>query len=48
MEKVMRDAPKPLVEQSQATGAKRRDFGFSIGRPHFPKKRKSGQLLEQF
>jgi len=44
----MRDAPKPLVEQSQATGDKRRDFGFAIGRPPFPKKRKSGQSLEQF
>ena len=37
MKRVMRDAPNPLVEQSQATRAKRRDFGFSIGRSPFPK-----------
>jgi hypothetical protein len=37
-----------LVEQSQATRAKRRDFGFSIARPPFPKKGKSGQSLGQF
>ena len=45
---VMRDALKPVVEQSQATGDKRRDFGFSTGRPPLPKKEKSGQSSGQF
>jgi hypothetical protein len=42
MERVMRDVPKPVVEQSRASGGKRRDFGFSTGRPPLPKKWKSG------
>jgi hypothetical protein len=32
-----------VVEKSQATGAKRRDFEFLTGRPPFLKKRKSGK-----
>jgi hypothetical protein len=48
MERVMKDAPKPVVEQSQAIGAKKRDFGFSNGRPPLPKKGKSGKSLGQF
>jgi hypothetical protein len=42
MERVMRDVPKPVVEQSRASGGKRRDFGFSTGRPPLPNKWKSG------
>jgi hypothetical protein len=37
-----------VVQQSQATGAKRRDFGLSTGRPPLPKKGKSRQSLGQF
>jgi hypothetical protein len=48
MERVIRDALKPVVEQSQATGAKRRDFGSLIGRPPFSKKGNSGQSSGQF
>jgi hypothetical protein len=48
MERVIRDAPKPVVEQSQVIGAKRRDFGSLIGRPPFSKKGKSGQSSGQF
>jgi hypothetical protein len=43
MERVIRDTPKLVVEQSQVTGAKRRDFEFLTGRPPIPKKGKSGQ-----
>jgi hypothetical protein len=46
MERVIRDTPKLVVEQSQVTGAKRRDFEFLTGRPpipKIPKKGKSGQ-----
>jgi hypothetical protein len=43
MERVIRDTPKPVVEQSQVIGVKRRDFEFLTGRPPFPKKKKSGQ-----
>jgi hypothetical protein len=48
MERVIRDTPKLVVEQSQATGAKRRDFEFLTGRPHLPKKGKSRQSSGQF
>jgi len=48
MERVIRDAPKPVVEQSQTTGAKRREFRFSSGRPPLPKKGKSGKSSEKF
>jgi len=48
MDRVIRDALKPLVEQGQATGAKRRDFEFLTRRPPLPKKGKSGQSSEQF
>jgi len=48
MKRVMRDAPKLVVQQSEATGAKRRDFGFSTKRPPLPKKGKSRQSLGQF
>jgi hypothetical protein len=37
-----------VVEQSQAIGAKRRDFEFLIERPPLPKKGKSGQSSGQF
>ena len=39
MERVMRDIAKPVVEQGQTTGFKRRDLGFSSRRPPFPKKK---------
>jgi len=42
MERVIKDTPKPVVKQSQAMGAKRRDFEFIIGRPPLPNKGKSG------
>ena len=42
MERVIRDTPKPVDEQSQAKGDKRRDFEFITGRPPLPKKGKSG------
>jgi hypothetical protein len=48
MDRVMRDAPKPMVEQSQTFGGKRRDFGFLTGRPPLPKKGKSEQSPGQF
>jgi hypothetical protein len=48
MERVIRDTPKPVVEQSQATGAKRGDFEFLTGRPPLPKKGKSEQSSGQF
>jgi hypothetical protein len=48
MERVIRDAPKPVVEHSQVTGAKRRDFGFLTRRPPLPKKGESGQSSGQF
>jgi len=48
MERVIRDAPKPVVEQSQATGAKRRDFRFLTRRPPLSKKGKSGKSSRQF
>jgi hypothetical protein len=48
MERVIRDAPKPVVKQSQVIGAKRRDFGSLIGRTPFSKKGKSGQSSGQF
>jgi hypothetical protein len=38
MERVIRDTLKPVVEQSQVIGAKRRDFEFLTGRPPLPKK----------
>jgi hypothetical protein len=44
----MRDALKLVVEQSQVTGAKRRDFGFLTRRPPLPNKGKSGQSSGQF
>jgi len=40
-----RDAPKPVVEQSQETRAQMRDFGFLTRRPPLLKKGKSGQSL---
>jgi hypothetical protein len=43
MERVIKDTPKPVVEQSQAMGARRRDFEFLTGRPPLLKKGKSGQ-----
>jgi len=48
MERVIRDTPKPVVEQSQVIGAKRRDFEFLTRRPPLPKKEKSGQSSSQF
>jgi hypothetical protein len=48
MERVIKDTPKLVVEQSQAMGAKRRDFEFLTRRPPLPKKGKSGQSLGQF
>ena len=48
MERVIKDAPKPVVEQSQAIGAKRRDFRFLTRRPPLPKKGKSGKSSRQF
>jgi len=48
MERVIKDTPKPVVEQSQAMGAKRRDFEFITGRPPLPKKGKSGPSSGQF
>jgi hypothetical protein len=42
IDRVIRDASKPVVEQSQATGAKRRDFRFLTGRPPLLKKGKVG------
>ena len=48
MERVIRDTPKAVVEQSQVIGAKRRDFEFLTGRPPLPKKEKSGQSSSQF
>jgi hypothetical protein len=48
MERVIMDAPKLVVEQSQATGAKMSDFGFLTRRPPLPKKGKSGQSSRQF
>jgi hypothetical protein len=48
MERVIRDTPKPVVEQSQATGAERRDFEFLTRRPPLPKKGKSRQSSGQF
>jgi len=48
MERVIKDTPKPVVEQSQTMGAKRRDFKFLTRRPPLPKKGKSGQSSRQF
>uniref|UniRef100_A0A6N2NCS8 Retrotransposon gag domain-containing protein n=1 Tax=Salix viminalis TaxID=40686 RepID=A0A6N2NCS8_SALVM len=48
IERVMRDTTKPVVEQGQMTGFKRRDSGFSSGRTPFPKKGKNAQMLGQF
>jgi len=48
MERVIKDTPKPVVEQSQAMGVKRRDFEFITGRPPLPKKGKSGPSSGQF
>jgi hypothetical protein len=48
MERVIRDTLKPVVEQSQVIGAKRRDFEFLTRRPPLPKKEKSGQSSSQF
>ena len=48
MERVIRDTPKAVVEQSQATGARRRDFKFLTRRPPLPKKGKSEQSSGQF
>jgi len=48
MERVIKDTPKPVVEHSQAMGAKRRDFEFITGRPPLPKKGKSGPSSGQF
>jgi hypothetical protein len=48
MERVIRDTSKSVVEQSQAIGAKRRDFEFLTGRPPLPNKGKSGQSSGQF
>jgi hypothetical protein len=48
MERVIRDTLKPVVEQSQVIGAKRRDFEFFIGRPPLPKKEKSRQSSSHF
>jgi len=48
MERVIRDAPKLVVEQSQVIGAKRRDFEFLTGRPPLSKKGKSEQSSGQF
>jgi hypothetical protein len=48
MERVIKDTPKPVVEQSQAMGAKMRDFKFLTGRPPLLKKGKSGQSSGQF
>jgi hypothetical protein len=45
MERVIRDTPKPVVEQSQTSGVKRRDFEFLTGRPPLPKKGKNGKSL---
>ena len=42
MERVIKDTLKPMVEHSQAIGAKRRDFEFLIGRPPLPKKGNNG------
>jgi len=47
MERVIRDTPKPMVEQSQVIGVKRRDFEFLTRRP-LPKKEKSEQSSSQF
>jgi hypothetical protein len=47
MERVIRDTPKPMVEQSQVIGVKRRDFEFLTRRP-LPKKKKSEQSSSQF
>jgi len=48
MKRVIKDTLKPVVEQSQATRAKRRDFEFLTGRHPLPKKGKSGQSSGQF
>jgi hypothetical protein len=48
MERVIKDTSKLVVEQSQAIGAKRRDFEFITGRPPLPKKGKSGPSSGQF
>ena len=40
IERVMRDTAKPVIEQGQAIGFKRRDSGFSSMTPHFFKKGK--------
>jgi hypothetical protein len=48
MERVIRDTPKPVVEQSQVIGAKRRDFEFLTRRPPLPKKGKSRHSSGQF
>ena len=42
MERVIRDTLKPVVEQSQVIGAKRRDFEFLTRRSPLPKKGKNG------
>ena len=42
MERVIRDTPKPVVEQSQAIEAKMRDFEFLTERPPLPKKGSAG------
>jgi hypothetical protein len=48
MERVIKDTPKLVVKQSQAMGAKRRDFEFLTRRPPVPKKGKSRQSSRQF
>ena len=48
IERVMRDTAKPVIEQGQTTGFKRRDSGFSSGRPPFQKKGKNAQMSGQF
>jgi len=48
MERVIKNTPKPMVEQSQVTRDKRKDFEFFIERPPLPKKGKCGQSSGQF
>jgi len=48
MERVIKDTPKLVIEQSQAMGAKRRDFEFITRRPPLPKKWKSRPSSGQF
>ena len=43
MERVIRDALKPVVEQSQTTGAKRREFEWKTSPP---KERKEWEILK--